>query len=159
MPAKTFKLGPGLLTIGATGTEVDFTCQVSAAHVDWNVDEGDTTTVLCGDTIPGDRTYSAVLAGTLFQDLSTGGIVEYTWTHKGEQVAFEFVPNTVAAQQVTGTLIVDPLTIGGDEAGANMTSDFEWAIVGDPVLAPAAAGLEASAPVEAPAPEAQPIGA
>jgi len=140
MPATTVKLGPGLLTIGATGTEVDFTCQVTAAHVDWSVDEDDNTKVLCGDTIPGERTYTAALAGTLFQDLGVAtGIVEYTWTHKGEQVAFVFVPSTDAGKQVSGTLIVDPLTIGGDESGANMTSDFEWAIVGDPVLGDVAA--------------------
>lgn len=142
MPATIVKLGPGELTLGATGTEVDFTCQVTAAHVDWNVDAEDPTQVLCGDTVAGERTYDAVLAGTLYQDLGlAAGIVEYTWANKGAEVPFVFVPNTTAAKAVTGTLIVDPLSVGGDEAGANMTSDFEWAIVGDPILgtAPAAA--------------------
>ena len=139
MPATTVKLGPGLLTIGEVGTEVDFTCQVTAAHVDWDVDEGDDTQVLCGETVPGERTYSSVLAGTLFQDLGVvNGIVAYSWTHKGEEVAFSFVPSTEAAQEVSGNLILDPLSVGGDEAGANMTSDFEWKIVGEPVLAAAA---------------------
>lgn|SRR5262245_41775049 len=145
MPAKTVKLGPGLLSIGATGTEVDFTCQVTAAHVDWNVDEGDDTKVLCGETVPGERTYSASLAGTVFQDLDAAGIVQFSWDNKGEEVPFKFVPNTAAAVSVEGSVIVDPLTVGGDEAGANMTSDFEWVIVGDPVLGPAAAMAEASA--------------
>ena len=139
MPAKTVKLGPGLLAIGEVGTEVDFTCQVTAAHVDWEVDEGDDTQVLCGETVPGERTYSSVLAGTLFQDLGEAdGIVAFSWANKGEEVPFKFVPNTTAAQQVSGNLIVDPLSVGGDEAGTNMTSDFEWAIVGDPVLGAAA---------------------
>ena len=53
---------------------------------------------------------------------------------------FEFTPLTAGAAKVVGTLIVDPLTIGGDEAGANMTSDFEWAIVGTPTFTPATAG-------------------
>jgi len=137
MPAKTVKLGPGLLSIGEVGTSVDFTCQITAAHVDWNVDAGDDTPVLCGETVPGERTYTSVLAGTLFQDLDAiagEGIVDYTWANKGTEVPFTFVPNTAAAKQVSGTVIVDPLSVGGDEAGANMTSDFEWAIVGEPVL-------------------------
>src|SRR5262245_43884375 len=147
MPAKTVKLGPGELSIGETGTAIDFTCQVTAAHVDWEADVGDDTQVLCGETVPGERTYTSTLAGTLYQDLGAtpAGIVDYSWSHKGEEVPFVFVPNTAAAVQVAGNLILDPLTVGGDEAGANMTSDFEWAIVGEPVLGPAAAGL--SAPV------------
>ena len=146
MPAKTNKLGPGTLTVGATGTEVDFSCQVTAAHVDWSADAEDAVQVLCGESVPGARTYSAVLAGTLFQDLSTGGIVDYSWDHKGEQVPFVFTPVTAGAAKVEGNLILDPLSIGGDEAGANMTSDFEFAIVGDPTFTPATAtGLEAEA--------------
>src|SRR5262245_27013133 len=146
MPAKTVKLGPGLLEIGATGSEVDFTCQITGAQVEWSVDVGDDTPVLCGETVPGERTYSSVLSGTLFQDLGAtapGGIVAYTWAHKGEEVPFTFVPSTSAGQAVTGTVILDPLTVGGDEAGANMTSDFEWTIVGEPVLGAAPAGLVA----------------
>jgi|SRR5262245_17038864 len=143
MPAKVTKLGPGTLKVGATGTEVDFTCQVTAAHVDWTVDEGDDTVVLCGETVPGERTYSSVLAGTLYQDLSTGGIVEYSWVHRGETQPFTFEPNDEWAASVAGNLILDPLTVGGDTAGENMTSDFEWKIVGDPTFtagtAPAAA--------------------
>jgi hypothetical protein len=146
MPAKTVKLGPGLLSIGETGTAIDFTCQVTAAHVDWEVDEGDDTQVLCGETVPGERTYSATMAGTLFQDLGAtpAGIVDYSWAHKGEEVPFVFVPNTAAAVQVEGNLILDPLTVGGDESGANMTSDFEWAIVGEPVLGAVTATAAAS---------------
>ena len=139
MPPITVKLGPGTVQIGAVASEVDFECQITAAHVDWEVDEGDDVTVLCGDTVPGARTYTANFAGTLLQDLgATAGIVEYSWLHKGETVPFVFVPNTTAGKQVSGSLIVDPLSVGGDEAGQNMTSDFEWAIVGEPVLGPVA---------------------
>jgi len=124
---------------------VDFTCQVTAAQVEWSADVGDDTQVLCGETVPGERTYSSVLTGTLYQDLGlASGIVAYSWDNKGAQVPFVFVPNAVAAQAVTGTLIIDPLTVGGEEAGANMTSDFEWAIVGDPILGSAPATAAAA---------------
>lgn len=147
MPAVVNKLGPGTISVGTT--PLDFSCQVTAAHVDWSVDEGDDTIVLCGETVPGARTYSSVFAGTLLQDLSAAagsGIVEYSWTHKGEQMAFEFVPSTTAGKQVTGQLIIDPLSVGGDEAGQNMSSDFEWKIVGDPVIG-AVTGLVGTADV------------
>ena len=139
MAAKVHKLGPGTITIGETGTELDFSCQVTAAHVDTEVDEGDEVTVLCGDVVPGARTYSHTFAGTLLQDLDAEGIVAYSWDHAGEAVPFSFTPSTAIAAKVDGELILDPLTIGGDEAGQNMTSDYEWAIVGTPTFTPASA--------------------
>jgi hypothetical protein len=148
MPAKVVKLGPGLLSVGATGTPVDFTCQVSAARVEWAVDEGDDTVVLCGETVPGARTYSASLTATILSDLGLTpgpGIVEYSWTNKGTQQPFKFTPNTAAAKMVSGTVIVDPISIGGDEAGANMLSDFEWAIVGTPTIGAASVEEEEAA--------------
>jgi hypothetical protein len=145
MPATTVKLGPGLLSIGATGTPVDFTCQVIGARVEWNVDADDPVQVLCGDSIAGDRTYGASLTGTLFQDLGlVGGIVEYSWANKGTEQPFTFVPNTAAGQQVSGILIVDPLSVGGDESGQKMQSDFDWQIVGEPTLGAVGAAAAAT---------------
>jgi hypothetical protein len=144
MPATTVKLGPGLLEIGEVGTEVDFTCQVTGATVEWSADVGDDTPVLCGETVPGERTYSSTLSGSLYQDLGlAGGIVDYSWAHKGEEVPFTFVPSTTAGKGVTGVVILDPLSVGGDTAGENMVSDFEWAIVGEPVLGSAPVALAA----------------
>ena len=71
MPAIVNKLGPGTLTVGETGTAVDFTCQVTAARVEWTADAEDDVEVLCGESVPGARTYSAVLSGTIFNDLGT----------------------------------------------------------------------------------------
>jgi hypothetical protein len=140
MPATVHKLGPGSLSIGTTPN--DFSCQVTAARVEWEVDEGDDVVVLCGDTVPGARTYSSKLTATILSDLgAAAGIVEFSWTNKGTQHAFEFVPNATAGKSVTGTVIVDPISVGGDESGQNMTSDFEFAIVGDPVIGTATAAL------------------
>ena len=133
MASKAVKLGPGLLTVGQPG--MDISCRLSAARVEWDKDEEDDTPVLCGDTIPGSVTYSASLTGTLFQDIDNKqGIVNYSWAHKGESVPFVFVPNSAAGQQVTGTVTIDPLDVGGDEVKKNMTSDFEWGCVGEPKL-------------------------
>ena len=149
MPATVTKLGPGTLTIGETGTAVNFTCQVTAARVEWAVDAEDAVQTLCGDAVAGARTYSATLTATLFSDLgTTPGIVEFSWSNKGTEQSFTFLPSTTAGvKQVTGTLIVDPISVGGDEVGQNMTSDLEWAIVGEPTLvAPTATGLAADEP-------------
>jgi hypothetical protein len=136
MPAIVNKLGPGTLSVGATGTETDFTCQVTAARVEWTADAEDDVETLCGESVPGARTYSATLSATIFNDLgATVGIVEYSWTNKGTAVPFVFQPSTATGvKEVHGTVTIDPISIGGDEVGQNMTSDFEWAIVGDPTL-------------------------
>ena len=132
MPASATKLGPGVLTIGATGTDLDMSCQVSAAKVEWDKDKEDDTPVLCGETVGGGITYSAKLTMSVLLDLSDQGMVDYTWLHKGEQHPFVFEPNTDAGKAVTGTLTVDPLDVGGDEVKKNMSVDAEWDIVGEP---------------------------
>jgi len=132
------KIGPGELQIGATGAEVDWSCQITSAQVEWSADTEDDEKTLCGDVIPGARTYTAVLSGTAHQDLEATageGIVEFTWAQKGTTQAFVFTPSTAAGKSVTGECIIDPLTVGG-EVGANGTSDFEFACVGEPELGP-----------------------
>lgn len=138
MPAKVTKLGPGKLTVGTTGIQ-DFTCQVTAARVEFSADSEDAILTLCGDSVPGARTYSATLTATIFSDLgTTPGVVEYSWTNRGTTQPFVFLPSTVTGvKQVQGSLIVDPISVGGDEVGQNMTSDIEWEIVGIPTLATA----------------------
>jgi hypothetical protein len=136
MAGKATKLGPGTLIIGETTTTLDLSCQLSAAKVEWDKDKEDNTEVLCGDSIAGGVTYTAKLTGTVLLDLSPTGMVSFTWDHKGEELAFTFVPNDVEAQQVTGVLTVDPLDVGGDEVKKNMSVDFEWDCVGEPVFEP-----------------------
>jgi hypothetical protein len=147
-PPVAKKLGPGSLTIGTV--VADMSCRLSKARVAWSKDKEDDTPVLCGQTIAGATLYTAELSGTVLSDLGDdGGIVEYTWAHKGEQQPFVFIPNDAAGMQVTGTLIVDPLDVGGDEVKKNMTSDFAWSIVGDPILGdvpPVATGATAGIP-------------
>src|SRR5688500_9855859 len=90
----TYKLGPGTLNIGEVGTEVDFTAQITGCTVAWSKDQEDDTPVLSGGVLAGDTTYTASLAANLFQDLTTGGIVEFSWTNKGTQVPVTFIPST-----------------------------------------------------------------
>lgn len=133
MAVNTYKLGPGELTIGAVGSAQNISCQITKCSLTWDKDSGDAVVVLCGDTVPGDTTYAAKLSGTMYQDITATGYLQWSWTHKGEEHPFSFIPNTVAGITVTGTLVVDPLDMGGDVA-TKPTSDFELDIVGDPVV-------------------------
>ena len=140
MPIKTYKLNNGTLTLGDPA--LDISCQVTNAAVNpsENVDTEDAVHVLCGDTLPASDTvdYTYTLSGTVLQDLSTGGVVDYTWQHAGEEVPFSFKPDNTGAAEVTGIVRLIPLIIGGD-VPTRPTSDFEWGIVGVPAFTPAAA--------------------
>lgn len=135
MPANVSKFGPGEFTLG-TGTPSDFSCQVQSMGINTDKDEGDAITVLCGDQIPASVIYTYTLAGTVLQDLAVAaGLVKYTWDHAGETVPFTFVP-TSATTEVTGSVRVDPLSIGTSDGafGDNLTSDFEWPCAGKPTV-------------------------
>lgn len=135
MPAKVSKFGPGSLSIGAVGSPVDFSCQIESCQVTWDSTQDDSTWVLCGEEVPGAITWSAKLAGKLFQDQADPeGIVRYSWANKGTEAPFTFVPNTVDAVEITGTVVLAPISVGSDTAKANMKSDFEWACVGEPLM-------------------------
>lgn len=136
MAGKATRLGPGTLILGETTTTLDMSCQLSAAWVKWDKDKEDDTEVLCGEAIAGGTTYTGKLSGSVLMDLSDGGLAEYTWTSKGLQVPFVFIPNALEAKQIIGTITVDPLDIGGDEVKKNMVTDFEWDCVGEPELEP-----------------------
>ena len=100
-----------------------------------NVETEDDLHVLSGETLEGEdvATLEWTLSGTFLQDLATSGIIDYTWTNAGDEVAFTYVPHTVSDKQITGTVRIVPISVGG-EAKTRATSDFEWAIIGTPTL-------------------------
>lgn len=143
----TYKLGPGTLKIGATGTPIDVSCLVNNAVIAAEKDQGDSTTKLCGTVVPGAVTYTYALSGNVDLDLSDpAGLFALSQAEPGSQQSFEFVPSTEAGTEASGTLILDPLDFGGDETGEYMTSDFEFALVGAPVYTIGGTPLEAAAP-------------
>jgi hypothetical protein len=137
MPIQSYKMGPGTLKLGAAGV-LDVSCQVTSLVIaaDENVDETDPVPVLCGEELAGDTTvtYTWGMTGTLLQDLTAAGVVDWSWINKGLSMAFLFVPNTAAARKVTGNIRVTPIAIGGD-AKTRPTSDIDWTILGTPVFA------------------------
>ena len=137
MPIQSYKMGPGTMKFGA-GLAVDASCQIKSGKLDWS--ENTTTTdpvdVLCGEQIPAETTatYTAQLTLTVVQDLAAAGFVAWSWTNKGLEVPFEFIPATAAARKITGTVRVVPIGIGGDPKVRNV-SDVTFQCIGTPILA------------------------
>lgn len=149
------KFGPGLLTLGELGTEIDASCLVNSLTITNDVDEGDSTTKLCGTVQPGARTYTYHMDGNLDTDQDAGadGLFALSQLQKGTEVKFSFTPNTAEGTVVSGTVIIDPMDFGADEYGAWMSSDITWALVGDPAYVwGTGAGVALSPEVAASAP-------
>lgn len=127
------KVGPGTLTIGEIGTEQDISCRVSSILLEPEKDQDDAIPVLCGDNVPGAIRYTWQMTATILQDWSPEGINKWSLTNAGVELPYTFVPKTLGPT-ITGTLVVDPLAIGGT-VGSKPTSEVEWTLVGQPVWA------------------------
>jgi hypothetical protein len=132
-PPPVRKMGPGVLSVGSVGSPIDFSKRVTSVRVAWSVDAEDDTPVLSGDVEPGDRTYTATLEASVYQDdLRDGELIEFTWANKGTQQPATFTPFS-GGKSITGEVIVDPIDVGGDINIKNQ-SDIKWAFVGEPEL-------------------------
>src|SRR5215467_14613393 len=94
---ETFPLGPGVLKIGATGTEIDVSCLVNNAVIAADKSQDDNVTKLCGTVVPGAVTYSFTLSGNVDTDIAeAAGLFALSWDSMGSQQGFIFTPNTDA---------------------------------------------------------------
>jgi hypothetical protein len=132
------KVRGGTLMLGATATpDFSFSCQVTNVRINSSyTDDGDPLETLCGDMVPAGRKLDArALAGTFVQDWldEALSITEYLWEHDLETLHFEYEPNTAdGGPTLTGQCRVE---VPGESFGGNVneriTSDFEFAIVGE----------------------------
>lgn len=136
---RSYTLGPGTMTLDDGAMEAN--TQLSKLAVSWdeNVKSTDPIPVLSGEelTVDDEVSYAAKITLTAVQDLEAAGLLAYSWEHMGETVNFTFTPNTAAGRQVTGTVRIVPLDLGGDMSTKN-TSDVTWACPSIPVLGDAA---------------------
>lgn len=142
MTINTYTLGPGKLVLGSGPFNVQG--QTRNCRVEWseNVTTRDAIPVLSGEEIAAGEavTHSAVLAGTMLQDLIADGVVDWSWSQRGVEQDFVFVPNNTVDRAVKGVLKPVPLTLGGDvlgqqaAAGDPPTADFTWRCIGFPIF-------------------------
>lgn len=131
MPVTAHKLGPGVLTLGDSGTLKEFTSQVTNARWTPSVDQEDPIDVLSGEQVADDPDISSVIAGTFLQEYGAEALVTWCWEHRGEVLPFSFQPRSDADLTISGDCQVLPVEVGGDVKTRN-TSDFEFPVIGDP---------------------------
>ncbi len=131
MTVKASKLGPGLLTIGETGTPQEFGSQVTEVTLEPSFDEGDAIPVLSGEEVPGDTKETYTLKGKLLQDYSgMESLLVFCKENNGAVLPFVFVPDKTGGLSATGSIVMRPVPFGGTVKEQN-TADFEWQGVGD----------------------------
>lgn len=135
--AGTGKLGPGRLTIGATGSELDVSCLVNNASIDPSKNATDPTTKLCGTVRAGTVTYTYQLTGNVDTDIGSGtGLFGLSWSAPGSTQHFTFEPSEALGSVFAGELVLDPLRAGADAYGDDLTADIAFDIVGQPTFTP-----------------------
>lgn len=139
MAVNYFAMGAGTLKLGPAGVQ-NASGQVTECAVvpSETLKTTEAVPTLDNSEIPKEdlATIEWTLEGNLVQDIAAASFLAYTWTQSGNTLAFEFIPNTVAARKVTGNLVMVPIKLGG-AVKTKPQSDFKWRIVGTPVLAAA----------------------
>lgn len=134
----SFSHGPGTLVLDPGGDDQALQAQLSSFEVEpsESVTAGSTIDLLDGGSLNDGDTSSVSWKcnGTAVQDIIAAGLVAYSWDHEGEEIPFKWIPNTVAARQVTGVIVMVPLKLGGPVKKRN-TSDFSWRLTEAPILA------------------------
>lgn len=131
---KSQKLTKGVLSIGETGTLVEWAGQVRAVTLAPEYDKEDDIPVLSGEKLAGDETKTETLSGTVLDDYSgTGSIFLFSKENEGKELPFVWEPNSDdGGLRISGTLKMRQLALGGDVDTRN-ENDFEFSIVGDTV--------------------------
>jgi len=127
----------GTLKIGDQTTGVEVEAQVSEVGMPLTVTRDSPLTVLTGDVIQAQATYSRELSGTMLLDLTAAGGVYYTlrgW--QGTEQPFTFLPVGATGPTITGVVIVDGFDWAVQKAGGMLQSGFKWPVQGTPVETP-----------------------
>jgi hypothetical protein len=141
MAAVVVPFGPGTVTVGPTGTETDFSCEVIGGKVTHEYEEiGEQSTRLCGDVVPASQQRQDGFAFECENDLSATGLYSYCYTNDLTSAEVTYTPHTATAASWAGAVTVQlPGDIGADAFGEPISSTFEWMAIGPLTFTPAAA--------------------
>lgn len=127
-------VGPGLLTIGSAAALTNFSSQMRSARIVPSVSVGDPIDVLSGETVPGDRTETFALVVSIQSDFGhNDSRVEWLWKERGKTHPFAYIPNNALGRRITGSIIVEPIEIGGD-VKSKPAHEVTMQLVGAPVF-------------------------
>lgn len=124
--AKVRTLGPGSLKIGDTGSEHDFSADVTNTALEPSTDTEDPDNFLDGHSEGGSQTESWTLTGSVKEDFSMNGLQVWCNQRSGEELPFTFIPNTSGTVQWKGKVTIASIQIGGDVKSKN-ANDFSFA--------------------------------
>ena len=133
MAVESHTLGPGQLTIGATGTPRQFGAAVKSATLKPSVKDGDTIYVLSGDELIDEGEETWTLEGSVFQSYDTNSLIAWCAENSGETLPFTFRARSDKPLTATGQLIVRSIGYGGESKKRN-ESDFSFRVLGAPAF-------------------------
>lgn len=126
-------LGPGTLTLGASGDLRQFAAHTTATSLVPSYSDGDVLNLLDGSTETEVDEETWALEGTFRQQLETDAIEDWCLTNAGEEMTFTFTPVDAVSKSYTGTVKIRAVNIGGDVKTKN-TSDFSFPLNGRPTI-------------------------
>lgn len=131
-PVGPVQFGPGSLSIGAAGGEVDYSFLVNGATLTTTVDTADPVTKLSGQKYPGLMTLSGEFAANIDVDPgNVDGLFQLSSEHAGTIQAFRFVPNAAANLEARGNLQITPVPFGAAAFGDDLAGDVTWVTFGN----------------------------
>lgn len=133
MAVEITKFGPGIFTIGETASAEEFGGHVTEMTLEPEHESDDDLPTLDGEVIAGDFSTKWTAKPTFVQSYLAGSLVAYCAANNGKRLPFRFVPSTDGVLEITGTLEVRAVTIGGEVKKKN-TTQGEFPVIGDPVI-------------------------
>ncbi|MGH1977958.1 hypothetical protein [Rothia sp. L_38] len=137
--AELQKLGPGLLTIGETGSPQEFGAMTTKTELEPEYDKDDDVSVLSGEDYGGDETEKWTLKFDLLQDYTAESLNYWLYQNAGKTLPFTFVPNKEGALQAKGKVRIRASKLGGEVKKTN-SSEMELPVIGRPDITPDYAG-------------------
>jgi hypothetical protein len=128
----------GTLKIGTT-PGVQLEPQVAEIGTPQTVTRDSPQTVLTGDVVQSQATYSWELSGTLLLDLTAPaatGIYYQLQAMQGTEQAFTYLPVGTPGPTFAGVCIIDGFDTPVQKAGSLISSSFKWPVQGKVTITP-----------------------